>query len=136
MTRDLVLELQRATHRVGLYVERFADVRVTQGEAHLLAHLHAHGDVTISELHRALAHKRSTLTSILDRLESRGLVTRATHESDRRSFVVELTSEGKETAARVHAHLSVLEDAIVAATKPTERSAYLAVLAALEKASE
>jgi hypothetical protein len=38
------------------------------------------------------AHKRSTLTSILDRLATRNLITREVGKTDRRTFIVTLTS--------------------------------------------
>ena len=40
----------------------------------ILALLATSGPATIAALHRGLAHKRSTLTSILDRLTVRGFV--------------------------------------------------------------
>jgi DNA-binding MarR family transcriptional regulator len=135
MTLRLILDLQRATHRVGVAVERFGDARVTQGEAHVLAHLHEAGNATVADLHSALAHKRSTLTSILDRLESRGLVTRTTHAADRRSFVVEPTAEGAAVAARVHAHFEALEADIAATTTEADRAGFAAVLRAFETAA-
>jgi DNA-binding MarR family transcriptional regulator len=132
MALELILDLQRATHRVGLYVERLKDLGVTQGEAHILAHLHAARSATVAELHRALAHKRSTLTSILDRLAARGFVRRETSASDRRTFVVELTPEGERVAARVYDHLAALEAAVAARTPERERAAFAAVVAAIE----
>jgi hypothetical protein len=41
---------------------------LSQGEAHILALLAHSSPANIADLHRGLAHKRSTLTSILDRL--------------------------------------------------------------------
>ena len=64
---------------------------------------------TIGQLHRAFAHKRSTLTSVLDRLVERGLVTRQSSREDRRSFVVALTRSGAAKAAKIHRLLEKLE---------------------------
>ena len=135
MSLEINLHLQRATHRVGLVVEQLVDVGVTQGEAHVLAHLHDVRTATISELHAALAHKRSTLTSILDRLAARALVARDTHAADRRTFVVSLTPEGEVAAAVVHARFAELEDRVVARTSTAQRKGFAAVLAALVDAS-
>src|ERR1044071_4017228 len=101
MDLTIIPDLHRATHRVAVHLERAAGPGVTQGEAHILAHLGAAGDCTIGELHRAFAHKRSTLTSILDRLVARGLVVRESSETDRRTFVVRLTNDGRRVARRV-----------------------------------
>ena len=133
MTLRFVLDLQRATHRVGLYVERLRELGVTQGEAHILAHLHGAQRATVAELHRALAHKRSTLTSILDRLEARGLVARETSSTDRRTFVVELTRDGKRAAKEVYRHLAEIEAAVARRISPADLAGFAAVVAAIEE---
>lgn len=106
--------LHRATHRVGLYLQARAP-GVTQGEAHLLAHLHeGGGEASVAELHRAWAHKRSTLTDILGRLEDRDLVRRSILPSDRRSVLVRLTGKGRKSATSVHRELMALERTVLA----------------------
>jgi DNA-binding MarR family transcriptional regulator len=127
----LIPALHRATHQIGLYLERAGEV--TQAEAHILAHLAEHGARTVAELHTALAHRRSTLTSILDRLEGRGLATREVSPSDRRSFVITLTPEGATVAARVHALLQALEARALATDEDTTAAG---VLEALQRAAE
>jgi hypothetical protein len=76
MSLRLVPAIHRATHRIGLFLADLRDDSLSQGESHILALLATSGPATIAELHRGLAHKRSTLTSILDRLSDRGYVTR------------------------------------------------------------
>ena len=130
MSLQLIPDLHRATHRVGLYLEG-VERGLSQGEAHLLAHLHARGYCSIAELHRALAHKRSTLTSLLDRLEGRGFTTREVAPADRRSFLIRLTRAGRLAAARVHAALSNFELRALASVTAAELSGFRAVLSAL-----
>src|SRR5689334_8793262 len=97
MPLRLVPPIHRATHRIGLYLAALRGRQrrpeglhydLSQGEAHILAHLATSGATTIGHLHRGLAHKRSTLTSILDRLTDRGLITREVGETDRRTFLI------------------------------------------------
>src|ERR1700704_3603367 len=107
MPLRLVPPIHRATHRIGLYLAGLRDDTLSQSEAHILAQL-----ATAAELHRGLAHKRSTLTSILDRLVERGLITRAVGEQDRRTFVITPTARGKRVAKQVHDHLTGLERGI------------------------
>src|ERR1041384_7098325 len=90
--------VQRATHRIGFYLGELREQQLTQGEAHILAFLAQSTPATLADLHRGLAHKRSTLTSILDRLADRQLITRRAGENDRRTFVVDLTSKGRKLA--------------------------------------
>jgi DNA-binding MarR family transcriptional regulator len=136
MPLRLIPEIHRATHRIGLYLERMSELGVTQAEAHILAQLVSHGDSTVAELHRALAHKRSTLTSILDRLVARGLAVREVSEQDRRTFVVRLTRRGKSVAAEVYARLEALEARVLAETPPRTIERLLAVLEEVERAAD
>lgn len=109
MTLRLVPALHRATHAVAILLDRAPQLGVTQAEAHVLAHLADGGQATVAEIHQAFGHKRSTLTSILDRLEARALITREVSADDRRSFVVALTRQGRSLAAKVAAHLEAFE---------------------------
>jgi DNA-binding MarR family transcriptional regulator len=136
MPLRLIPEIHRATHRIGLYLERLSELGVTQAEAHILAQLVSHGDSTVAELHRALAHKRSTLTSILDRLVARGLAVREVSEEDRRTFVVRLTRRGRTVAAEVYARLEALEARVLAGTPPRTVERLVAVLEAVERAAD
>src|SRR5262245_36883120 len=114
----LVPAIHRATHRIGLYLQH-AGLGVSQGEAHVLAQLAA-GPASVAELHAASARRRSTLTSILDRLEARGLVRRELHPADRRSFLVTPSGSGRALARRVHAALAALEATSLRHLRPAE----------------
>jgi DNA-binding MarR family transcriptional regulator len=92
-----------------MLLDRAADLGVTQAEAHVLSHLAAHGPSTVGEIHQAFGHKRSTLTSVLDRLEARELITREVHAEDRRSFIVALTRQGRALATKAADHLEQIE---------------------------
>jgi DNA-binding MarR family transcriptional regulator len=133
MPLRLVHPVHRATHRIGLYLDDLRERGLTQGEAHILALL-AHSErANVAELHRGLAHKRSTLTSILDRLARRGLITRAVGETDRRTFVVKPTAKGRTLAQRVQRHLSALERAVVHRVSAADIKGFNNVVAALEQ---
>lgn len=128
--------LHRATHRVALFLEAARPpLGLSQGEAHLLAHLHEEGPRSVGELHRAFAHKRSSLTSYLDRLEARGLVARSTHPDDRRSFLVTLTRRGAPAAARAQARLLELEETALAGVSASDVRAFARVAEALAEAA-
>ena len=109
MKLQLVPALHRATHAIALMLDKAPDLGLTQAEAHVLSHLADQGEATVAEIHQAFGHKRSTLTSILDRLEARQLISREVSVEDRRSFVVTLTRQGRSLAAKVAAHLEAFE---------------------------
>ncbi len=129
----LVPPIHRATHRIGLYLADLKRHGLSQGEAHILARLARSSPATVGELHADLAHKRSTLTSILDRLVERGLVTRQAGVADRRTFVIATTAKGQRVAADVRRHLAALEAAVGRQVTAAEINAFLKVLAAVEE---
>jgi DNA-binding MarR family transcriptional regulator len=129
----LIPEIHRATHRIGIYLDSLG---ITQGEGHILSHLAASGDATIAELHRALAHRRSTLTSILDRLAERQFITRESDPHDRRSFIVRLSAKGKAVATRVHRELARFEDSALKGVPGQQFQSVVKVLQTLEKTAD
>jgi len=131
----LIPQIHRTTHQIGLYIER-SGLGLNQGEAHILAHLASAGVSTVGELHKAFAHKRSTLTSYLDRLAERRLIRREVRSEDRRSFVVSLTPAGKVVARKIHGHLEKLEKAVLRDTKPGKTKAFTEVIGAVEEAAK
>ena len=133
MALRLVPPIHRATHRIGLYLADLRENGLSQGEAHILAHLATSGPATIGDLHAGLAHKRSTLTSILDRLADRGLITREVGAHDRRTFVVDTTPQGRKVATRVYRHLTALEEAVGRRVTGKEVRAFVKVVAAVEE---
>jgi DNA-binding MarR family transcriptional regulator len=124
--------IHRATHRIGLYLANLPDDGLSQGEAHILALLATAAPATIADLHHGLAHKRSTLTSILDRLADRGFITRDVG-TDRRTFVITPTAIGRRAAARVHRHLADLEQAVARRVTAADVRSFKKVIAAVEE---
>ena len=133
MPLRFVPPIHRATHRIGLYLAGVSEHGLSQGEAHILAHLAASGPATVGDLHRGLAHKRSTLTSILDRLAERGFITREVGAADRRTFLVRPTRRGRDAARRVERHLADLERAVRARVSADEVRTFAKVIAAVEE---
>jgi len=124
--------IHRATHRIGLYLANLREQGLSQGEAHILALLATSAPATIADLHRGLAHKRSTLTSILDRLVDRRLVTRTVGDADRRTFVITPTAKGRAVAARVRRHLAALEQAVSRRVSSDDIRTFLKVIGVVE----
>ncbi len=133
MPLRFVHPVHRATHRIGLFLDALREPGLTQGEAHILALLAHRSSANVADLHRGLAHKRSTLTSILDRLTERGLVTREVGKTDRRTFLVTLTARGRKLARRVSRHLSDLERDVVRRVSAADIKGFNNVVAALEQ---
>jgi len=88
-------------HALGLFLDARLAGKVSQPEALVVMHLATHRGATINALHRTFGHRRSTLTSVLDRHEAKGYVRRRPGESDRRSVEVTLTPSGLRIAAEI-----------------------------------
>jgi len=104
------LALQRATHTtLHVLSERVAELGLTPAEINALANLSDGTPRTVSALGRLVGAAPTTLTSVLDRLERRGHVTRGRHPSDRRAVVVELTPSGRRAATTIRQAIGRLE---------------------------
>ena len=130
---QLIPNLHRATHRVSVFVERDSRLGLNQAEAHVLAHLAVYGNSTVAQLHSAFGHRRSTLTSILDRLAARGFIARTSSPADRRTFIVSLTPAGKGMAARAYNALLSIEQEVLAAVRRADVNGFRAVARAISE---
>ena len=97
----------------------------------MLANLSDGKPRTVSELGRLAGAAPTTLTSVLDRLDRRGHVTRGRHPSDRRAVVVELTPAGGRAATTIRQAIGRLERRALAALDTEAIAALRAGLDAL-----
>lgn len=131
---QLAPTLEHAVHTLALWIERtFRDIGLTQAEAHVLAYLAQHERPTINDLHTSFGHKRSTLTSILDRLEVHGWVQRSAHPTSRRLVAVELTEEGRAMGERVAGALRAVEERVRARAGNAATTSFFDVIRVLEE---
>jgi MarR family transcriptional regulator, 2-MHQ and catechol-resistance regulon repressor len=131
----MLATIERGAHLIGTYLEQAVDeLGVTQAEAHVLALLARRGPTSIGTLHGELARRRSTLTNILDRLETRGLVRREINREDRRSFVIHLTPGGQRAAEQVVRARAELERLVAAIVSERDLQGLDAVIQALASA--
>jgi DNA-binding MarR family transcriptional regulator len=90
--------LDRTARRVKQYAQqkfKDLDLNVTVDQWLLLKHLYENESMKQNELAELLFKDNPTLTRIIDLLCDKGLTIRRQHPTDRRSFQVELTKQGK-----------------------------------------
>lgn len=105
-----LLALQRATHAtLQVLAVELVDLDLTASEINALANLADGRGRTVSELGAAVGARPTTLTSVLDRLERRGHITRGTRAGDRRAVLIELTSSGRVATATIRQAITDLE---------------------------
>jgi DNA-binding MarR family transcriptional regulator len=105
MTHAFDLLWQVAQALGGEVHEAAADEGLTPMQAMLLDRLEHGVAAPMSDLARQLDCDKSNLTSIVDALESRGLVERTTPLGDRRVRALVLTPEGRAVRARLDRRL-------------------------------
>ena len=86
------------------------------------------GPQPVNEIGRRIELTSGAITTAVDRLESRGLVTREAHQSDRRARIVRLTARGKEQAVRVFAGHKTAMDLAASGLSKTERAMLIQLL--------
>ncbi len=105
-----LLALQRATHAtLQVLATELADLDLTASEINALANLADGRGRTVSELGAAAGARPTTLTSVLDRLERRGHISRGSLPGDRRAVLIELTPSGRVIAATIRRAVTDLE---------------------------
>jgi DNA-binding MarR family transcriptional regulator len=105
-----LLALQRATHAtLQLLAAELVDLDLIASEINALANLSDGRGRTVSQLGAAVGARPTTLTSVLDRLERRGHITRRAPAGDRRSVLIELSPSGRVAADSIRRALAGLE---------------------------
>lgn len=131
-----LLALQRATHAtVQVLATELAGLDLTGSEINALANLADGRGRTVSELAAAAGTRPTTLTSVLDRLERSGHISRGRLPTDRRAVLIELTPAGRLTAATIHQAVTDLERRALAGLPADAIAGLRAALQALTEVS-
>ena len=119
---DLASALVQTMHRLqDLHAETSRPLGLTPQQAHLLCVLIS-GPLGMTELSGILGIERSSLTSMVDRLERRSLVARIPSPGDRRACRIELTAAGEDLAHQCHDAVVDRIEAITANLPATTRT--------------
>ena len=90
------------------FVETMGALDITPGQFGVLTVIDGNPGLSQTQLGNALGIDRSTVVVVIDRLEARGLVTRAPQPNDRRSHALRLSATGtrllRELESKVRAH--------------------------------
>lgn len=101
---DAYVMLRRTSDAVSRYVEsELGQWGITTSQYGVLLHLMSGKAHSMSDLSELIFRSNSSLTSLIDRMEKDGLVTRVAHKNDRRVTTVLLTPKGKDLLQRIRA---------------------------------
>jgi len=98
------LLLDSTARRVKQYAQtqfNLGNYGVTVDQWTVLKNLNKAANVSQKELAKLCGKDQPTLTRIIDLLVKKGFVERMLHESDRRSFVVQLSKKGQQKVAQL-----------------------------------
>jgi MarR family transcriptional regulator, organic hydroperoxide resistance regulator len=120
---DLTWLLHRAAQHMRIVFDEAVTAHGLAGARDwiVLSALSAGSRQTQLALAQSLGLDKTTMTSLLDRLEGRGFITRCTDSHDRRARIPELTEEGRRVQAQVAFVRDQVEACLLAEFTPDER---------------
>jgi DNA-binding MarR family transcriptional regulator len=129
--------VHKASRQIGVHLERQMDGwQLAPQEGPILSYLRSYAPCPIAELITVFGLRGSTATAVLDRMEERGFVTRRPNPDDRRSFLLDLTRDGRDLAERVQVLIDRLEAAIARRVTKQEEEGFRAVMQAIADATD
>lgn len=94
VTEQMLIALRRITQSIDLHSRYLVKhYGLTGPQLIILKEVNRRGRQTVGDLARAISLSQSTVTGILDRLESRGLVARHRADADKRRVIVNVTEK-------------------------------------------
>ncbi|WP_321332624.1 MarR family transcriptional regulator [Breoghania sp.] len=75
-----------------------------------------------------IAHDRTTITGVVDRLAAKGLLTRTVSKTDRRARTLHVTQDGLALLARVRPHVEAAQVAMLQGLEAPERDEFLRLM--------
>lgn len=104
------MNLELLSHQLAEFYDKMAswehsivkESGLSPAQMHTVEIIGHNQNMRMKELAERLGVTTGTLTVGVDKLEKRGLVERKPHESDRRSWLIVLTKEGKEMYEQHH----------------------------------
>ena len=108
-------------------LEQLKDTGLTIGQPKILDYLKEHDGSNQKEIAKACFLEAGSLTTILNKMEEKGLIERRILNGNRRSFHIYLTAEGKEKQQLVEKAFSEIEKKAVADIQEEELEQFMTV---------
>jgi DNA-binding MarR family transcriptional regulator len=103
-----------------IWGQKVSDLNITAVQAMVLRFLYDEDGVTSIDLGKKTELDSSTMTGILDRLETAGLIDRKDNPHDRRSIQIFLTEKGRITGEEATRRMEEVNAAFMKALSPQE----------------
>jgi len=124
------LVLWKAASAVQAYAEEsISELQMCGSDFAVLEALLHKGPLPVNEIGRKVLLTSGSITVAVDRLETKGLVERRAHGTDRRARIVHLTKEGRKLITRLYAdHAADMERLASASLNRKERETLIHLL--------
>ena len=133
----IVSPVHKALRQISEHLIRKMDEIDAPGwESHLLTYVEAYGPCRVSELRRVFGYHPSTLTSVLDRLESEGLLSRQPNTEDRRSILIAVTARGRRVGRAARKAVEEFEEEILQHLTGKDLKGFRRVMAAIAEVTQ
>lgn len=117
----------------SLYDVRFASLDLNLSQASLLAYVKDFGPHTQTALAERLGLGRAATGTVIDQLESRGLLERNPDPSDRRVWLIDLTSAGSDLVVEITAIDKVVRSGLRTGISREERQQLASLLVRIQQ---
>jgi DNA-binding MarR family transcriptional regulator len=122
--------LIRRAHQISwaIFLDECAEFSLTPVQYAALVAIAAHDGTDATRLSNMIAFDRSTIGSVLDRLEKRGLIQRAPSPDDRRQKLIFLTESGRKLISDCETAVERVQNRIVGVLSREERELFLKLM--------
>jgi MarR family transcriptional regulator, lower aerobic nicotinate degradation pathway regulator len=116
---------------VAIFVEESRAFDLTPVQYAALVSIHTHPGIDATRLSAVIAFDRSTLGSVIERLEAKGLIERKPSSDDKRVKLLYLTKAGGALLREITSVVEKAQTRILEPLKPADRQTLLALLTQL-----
>ena len=134
MPGHLIRRLHQISTSVFQTEMKSAGLDLTPVQFAALDALSRSGPMDQATLAGRIAYDRATIGGVIDRLETRRLVTRRASPSDRRARIVEISKPGTTLLTRARPHVEASQENILPGLSPGERRRFLELAAKTARA--
>lgn len=128
-----VAPIRQAMLRLHRRLRKHADTGLTPSQLSALSTLERHGEMPIGRLAKHEQITKSSVTRLVTKLESMGLVQRGTDANDGRSWLVDLTDQGRRLASESNTRADAYLARQIAALSVDDQRRLRAAAPALER---
>lgn len=110
------------------FCKKLPEAQLLPGQPKILEFLLTHNGCTQREISEGCILDKSTVTSLLKRMEQTSLIDKKAHPQDQRASIIFLTPTGKQKALWVQEQLTVIDEAELQNIPEQERQQFLLTL--------